>query len=75
MVSTDTPAGTIQYPVTAGMVHLVLKPGSRYWGLYIRREYENYVNVGSVSFWDVKEDDKHIGSDYPQCQYRKIGLA
>ena len=45
----------VQYPVTADMVYLVLKPGSRHWGLSIPQELENHVNVGPVSIWDVKE--------------------
>ena len=38
---------------TDGVV--VTKSGSQYWGLCIRRESVNHVNVGPVSIWDVKE--------------------
>ena len=48
-------AARVQYLVTAGMVHLILKPGSQHWGQCIPRELENQVNVGPVLIWDVKE--------------------
>ena len=41
----------VQYPVTGGMIYLVVKPGSKHWG----HESENRVNVDPVSIWDVKE--------------------
>ena len=63
------PAARVQYPVMAGIVYLVLKPGSQHWGS------DNQVNVGPVSIWDVNgntEDDKHPGSDHPKCQHSKV---
>ena len=39
-----------------------VKLGSQHWEvIYIPCELEHHVNVGPVSIWDVKEDDKHLG--------------
>ena len=47
--------------------------------LCISHDSDDHVNVGPVSFnWGRKitiEDDVHPGSDHPQCQRIKIGLA
>ena len=43
------------------------------------RDSDDRVNVSPVSFnWRRKrttEDDMHPGSDHPQCQHIKVGLA
>ena len=49
------PPGRVQYPVTAGVVYFVLKPGSQHWGLCIPRESEKHVIVDSVSLLDAKD--------------------
>ena len=48
-------------------------------GLCIPRDSDDHINVGPVSLnWGRKrtiEDDVHPGSDHPQCQHKKVGLA
>ena len=50
--------------------------GFQHWGLCIRRDSDDHVNVGPVTFNGGRkrttEDDMHPGSDHPQCQHKKV---
>ena len=41
-------------------------------GLESGPRLESDINLGRKR---TTEDDKHPGSDHPQCQHRKVGLA
>ena len=46
---------------------------------YQSNDSDDHINVGHVSFncgyKRTIEDDMHPGSDHPQCQHIKVGLA